>query len=93
MQSFTRAGAAFTWSINNTETLALSTDLSYRSPFSGGGSTLGTVTTGATYSLALTREARISLGYQFRARDDSIAGFATGHELIVTLNHDFTLLP
>ena len=93
LQSFSRIGGGFTWDITEDETLALTTNLSYRSPFSGGGSTLGTLTTGATYSLALTREARLSLGYTFRASDDSVTGFASGHQLFVTLSHDFTFLP
>ena len=93
LQSFTRAGATVTWDINERESLSFSNTLTRRTPLSGGGTTLSTLSTGATYSRALTREARFSLGYTFRARDDDVAGFASGHQLFVTLDHDFTFLP
>ena len=73
-----------------------SPDRSGRSPFTGstaGVSTLSTLSMGATYSLALTREANLSVGYLFRAVDDSLTGFASGHEVFLTLSHDFTFLP
>ena len=47
----------------------------------------------ASYDLTLTREARLSLGYEFRAENDDLEGFASDHQVFLTLSHDFTLLP
>ena len=93
LQGFTRLGAGLVWTINDRESLAFLNAFTRRTPFAGNTSTLQTLTTGATYSLALTREARFSLGYNFRARDDSVTGFASGHQFFVTFAHDFTFLP
>lgn len=96
LQSFSRAGGALTWNVTGSETLSLTADLSRRSPFSGSTAAVGTLNTlsmGANYSLTLTRDANLSLGYLFRARDDSLRGFASGHEVFLTLSHNFTFLP
>ena len=91
LRSSSRAGANVNWSVNDAENLSFTFDL-LRSADLDGGDTTNSATATASYGITLTREARLSLGYRFRAVDNN-AGFATGHQVFLTLTHDFTLLP
>jgi hypothetical protein len=93
LQAFTRVGGTLGYAINARERFSLATALSRGTPLSGDTASSLTFTTGPTYTLALTEQTALSLGYQFRLSQDEDAGAATGHQVFLTLERRFTLLP
>lgn len=92
LQSFSRGGASLNWRVNPEESLSLSVDFTHRTGLDGS-EPYNSALARASYNIALTREDNLSFGYQFRAVNDDIDGFASGHQVFLTLNHNFTLLP
>lgn len=93
LQSFTRLDSSLSYTINDQEDLGLTSGYFFRSPISGGGSTLHSFSVGPTYTLNLTEEAQLSAGYLFRMNQDSDTGNAVGHRVFLTLTQNFDVLP
>lgn len=91
LQSFTRVGAGWSWTVTPRQSVSLGINYTHRTGVQGG-SASDAAQANAGYSLALTRETRLGLDYRFRVRNDQ-TGFATGHQMMLTLSQDFTLLP
>ncbi len=92
LRAFTSLSGALGYRINALQNLRFGVTYSRRSDISGGGDVLQFLSMGPSYSYALTPNSSLSLGYQFRVRDDEVNSFQTGHQVSLTLSHALTLL-
>lgn len=92
LRAFTSLGGNLAYRINEVQRLSFGVRYSRRSDVSGGGDVLQFLSLGPSYSYSLTEDSTLSLGYQFRLRDDETNDFETGHQLMLTLSHQLTVL-
>lgn len=91
-QRFIRASGRARYAINPRH--AVSGQVSYlrRAPISGSGSTFQGISFNPAYTMLLTENSRLSLGYLFRLNRNSETGTGTGHRVTLTLTQDFDFI-
>ncbi len=92
LNSFTSLSGDVAYRINSLQSLGFRISYTRRSDISGGGDVLQFVSLGPTYNYSLTKDSSLSLGYRFRLRDDVASDLVAGHQVMLTLAHDLTLL-
>ncbi len=92
LNAFTSLRGSLAYRVNSLQSLSFGVSYSRRSDISGGGDVLQFLSLGPSYSYSLTEDSSLSLGYQFRLRDDATNDLEAGHQLMLTLSHQFTLL-
>ena len=92
LNSLTSLSGDISYRINSLQSLGFRINYTRRSDISGGGDILQFVTLGPSYNYSLTKDSSLSLGYQFRLRDEVASDVVTGHQVMLTLAHDLTLL-
>lgn len=92
LNAFTSLAGSLAYRINALQSLGFNITYTRRSDISGGGDVLQFLSLGPRYSYSLTEDSSLSLGYQFRVRDDTTNSFQTGHQVTLTLSHGLALL-
>ena len=93
LQSFSRLTSALSYDVNNHERLNLFAALSRRTPLGGIGDTYDFYTVGANYGIDVADSVEMTFGYSFQGNNDSAAGAATGHQVLLSLGKSFDLIP
>lgn len=91
VQSFIRAVGRVRYGVNTRESLTGQLSYLHRAPLSGPGSSLQSITFNPAYVVALTEDARLSLGYFLRLNHGS-TGTGLGHRVTLTLAQNLDLL-
>ena len=92
LNAFTALNGTLRYRINSLESLNFSIRYTRRSDISGGGDVLQFLSLGPTYSYSLSKDSSLSLSYQFRLRDDETNDLEAGHQVMLRLSHELTLL-
>jgi len=90
----TRASLGYSYEINSLSEIGFSANFAELAR--AGGPAVNDTTRAdlrATYSYALTRDWRLSSGYEYRMRDEDNVGRATSNRVFLTLEREFVLRP
>ena len=92
LNAFTSLRGSLAYRVNALQNLSFGVTYTRRSEISGGGDVLQFLSLGPSYSYSLSEDSSLSLGYQFRLRDDPTNDLEAGHQVMLTLSHQFDLL-
>lgn len=93
LQAFSRLGSALSYDVNNHQRVSLFGSLSRRTPLGGTGETFDFYTIGTSYGIDIAESVEMTFGYSFQGNNDSAAGAATGHQVLLSLGKSFDVIP